>query len=624
MKRTQVIRITPCKKKSQGLNQGYKYFNKLAKNSLGYLLSFLNDKEQILAIKLNSKFKAAILSINEINENNSIDWFKYTFTLIKLEDDDDSKQFSPYLNVYLNINIINTSLKSFGINSENVNKINVLKKIIERNYHERKLKKLLIQINEPEDFSLYYSLLSSIKNEILIKLKFDLDISQSIDTTKNIDIIKKLFSLTTFRNIKPFKPNNKKKLIEIQDYFISNNIKTMHKYLWSNSNAFLEKTQKYFTLYNNCLFGINNIQQIKLIEKNPDSIKYINIAGYAPDEFDVYNKPKFKKIKFDYPSEEFNKILLEKIDFTNLEQISGIIISQENIDLFIKKINSMKKLKKIHRIKFGLTEDEEENEEIKESLFINFFNGIKKSQGGNLVQISTWWKKFKKGKDYEFILNNFPKIRKIQEDYDASGLYDMRFEIDKIFSCNAEAEFKENDLIAITKMVKNFIERKKEGENNIKLELYNNYARFEQLINFWIKNNENKILEKINYINMPVSDCEKHDKPLGLNLLNAFDFKNDNASLIKIFDNVKIINQVIINNSESIEKIKDLLVNDKKINSIVVKQNNLNKNELDLLKQIKNLKYLILDEKIINNMNEGGYNFKVIAKKYFANTIDMP
>ena len=622
MKRTQVIRITPCKKKSQGLNQGYKYFNKLAKNSLGYLLSFLNDKEQILAIKLNSKFKAAILSINEINENNSIDWFKYTFTLIKLEDD--SKQFSPYLNVYLNINIINTSLKSFGINSENVNKINVLKKIIERNYHERKLKKLLIQINEPEDFSLYYSLLSSIKNEILIKLKFDLDISQSIDTTKNIDIIKKLFSLTTFRNIKPFKPNNKKKLIEIQDYFISNNIKTMHKYLWSNSNAFLEKTQKYFTLYNNCLFGINNIQQIKLIEKNPDSIKYINIAGYAPDEFDVYNKPKFKKIKFDYPSEEFNKILLEKIDFTNLEQISGIIISQENIDLFIKKINSMKKLKKIHRIKFGLTEDEEENEEIKESLFINFFNGIKKSQGGNLVQISTWWKKFKKGKDYEFILNNFPKIRKIQEDYDASGLYDMRFEIDKIFSCNAEAEFKENDLVAITKMVKNFIERKKEGENNIKFELYNNYARFEQLINFWIKNNENKILEKINYINMPVSDCEKHDKPLGLNLLNAFDFKNDNSSLIKIFDNVKIINQVIINNSESIEKIKDLSVNDKKINSIVVKQNNLNKNELDLLKQIKNLKYLILDEKIINNMNEGGYNFKVIAKKYFANTIDMP
>ena len=42
--------------------------------------------------------------------------------------------------------------------------------------------------------------------------------------------------------------------------------------------------------------------------------------------------------------------------------------------------------------------------------------------------------------------------------------------------------------------------------------------------------------------------------------------------------------------------------------------------------QIKNLKYLILDEKIIkeNNMNKGGYQFNIIPKKYFANTSDMP
>ena len=67
-------------------------------------------------------------------------------------------------------------MKSFGIKSDNVNKINVLKRIIERNYSERKLNKILIQINTDSDFSLYYSLLSSLNQEILIKLKYDFDI----------------------------------------------------------------------------------------------------------------------------------------------------------------------------------------------------------------------------------------------------------------------------------------------------------------------------------------------------------------------------------------------------------------------------------------------------------------
>ena len=617
----QAIRITPCKKKSQKSNQGNKYFNKLSKNGLGHLLSFLDEEDHVKLIKLNSKFKEAILSINEVNENERVHWYKYICSLIKLQNE--SKQFSPYLNVYLNINIINANLKNFGINSDKVNKINVLKRIIESNYSVRKLNKLLIQINNDEDFSLYYSLLSSLNQEILIKLKYDIDISQSINITNNIDIIKKLFSLITFKAIKPFKSNNKKKLIEIQDYFITNNIKTLHKYLWSTNNAFIEKAEKYFSLYNNCLLGINNIQHLKLIEYNPDSIKYLNISGFALDEYDINVNPKFKKIKFDYPSEEFNKILLDEINFANLEQISGLIISQENINLFIKKINEIKVLKKIHRIKFGLTEEEQEDDNIKENLFINFFNGIKNKHRENLVEISTWFKQFKKGKDYEFILNNFPNMRKIQEDYDASGLYDVRIEIDKIFSCNAEKEFKENDLIAITKMVKNFIEQKKEGENSIKFELFNNYERFEQLINFWKKNNEQKILDKINYINMPVSDCINHDKPLPLNLINVFDFKNDNVSLLNAFNEIKIINQIIINDSSNIEKIKNLISKNIKIISVVINQSNLTKNEFDILKQIKSLKYLIVDDNVIN-MNKDGYDFNLISKKYFANTTDMP
>jgi hypothetical protein len=180
---------------------------------------------------------------------------------------------------------------------------------------------------------------------------------------------------------------------------------------------------EFFSKNKNCLLGINNTQSIKLADNNLDSLKYLNIKGFALDDYNIQGDPKFKKIKFDYPSEEFNSILLDKINFNNLEQISGLIISKENIDLFIKKINSMNCLKKIHRIKFGLTEEEEEDENLKESLFKDFFLGIKNKHSENLVSISTWWKKFKKGKDYEFILSNFPNVRKIQEDYDASGLY---------------------------------------------------------------------------------------------------------------------------------------------------------------------------------------------------------
>ena len=626
MKRTQVIKITPCKKKNLSNNQGKKYFNKLSKNEVGHLLSFFNLEEQLKLSVLDTKFKSAILSINEVNVKEFKNWGKYICSLMKLKND--SKGFSPYLNVYLNINIINLSSKCFGINPEKINKENILKKIIESNYQHSKLDKILIQINSPEDFILYFSIISSLQKNILKNLKFDIDIPPTLDINNQttLEIIKKIFTLISFKNIKPFNPKNLKKLVEIQNYFISNNIKTMHKYIWSSKNTSIDNAMEFFSKNKNYLLGINNTQSIKLAEYNWDSLKYLNIKGFALDDYNIQPEPKFKKIKFDYPSEEFNSILLNKINFTNLEQISGLIISKENIDLFIKKINSMNCLKKIHRIKFGLTEEEEEDDNLKESLFKDFFLGIKNKHSDNLVSISTWWKKFEKGKDYEFILSNFPNVRKIQEDYDASGLYDVRLEIDKILSCNGEDEFKENDLIAITKMVKNYIKQKKEGENSIKFELYNNYSRFEQLINFWKNNNENEILNKINYINFVISDGDLHNMPLPLNQINVFDFKNDNIALGNAFKEIKIINQIIVNNNNSLEKQISLLANDKNIISIVINKDEITKKELNFLKQIKGLKYLILNDKIINDnkMNEGEFSFKVIPKICFANTTEMP
>ena len=96
--------------------------------------------------------------------------------------------------------------------------------------------------------------------------------------------------------------------------------------------------------------------------------------------------------------------------------------------------------------------------------------------------------------------------------------------------------------------------------------------------------------------------------------------------MINSLKEIEVINQVIIDQDTPFENINKLLSENKNIISIIVKNDKLSKNELDLLMQIKNLKYLILDEKIIkeNNLNKGGYQFNIIPKKYFINTTDMP
>ena len=131
-------------------------------------------------------------------------------------------------------------------------------------------------------------------------------------------------------------------------------------------------------------------------------------------------------------------------------------------------------------------------------------------------------------------------------------------------------------------------------------------------------------MEKIDYINFSVSDGNKN-KSLLLNKLNVFYFKDENNLLVNSIKETKVINQVIVEGNDPVEKINNLITGNNVINSIVIRKDDLEKKELDFLRQIKNLKYLILDEKIINehNMNEG-YQFIIIPKKYFAITTDKP
>ena len=602
-----VIKIIPVKRKP-GLNQNKKkYFNKLSKNGILALINFFNEEEQLKLFTLNNKFKSAFFDIHSIDEKDPINNFKYMALLNNLKKQ--SKGFSPYLNILLNINIINLKPESIGVKLDENNKNNRLKIFLEKYNKETKINKILIQINKNEDFNSYYNILNLINAELRDKIKYDIEIFKSIDINQNKDIITKLFNLISFKNIKPFNDNNKAKLVEIQNYFIENNIKTIHKYIWTQKPALIENAKKYFNTNKNCLLGINNKQCISLCENNKDSINTINIPTFAISEFN-YKDIKLKKIKFLFPSEEFNAVLLNNINFDNLEEISGLIITRNNINNYIEKINNLKNLKKIIRIKFGGPEEEEDenNDEIQKKLFQDFFNGIKNKHSQNLLEITTWFYIFKKGKDYEFILNNFPNLRKIQEDYDSSGLYDQRIEINKIFSCNAERSFNDNDLLAITKIVKNYIKQKNEGDNSIKFDLTNDFGRMGQLFEYWNKNNENEILDKINYINFMVSaDLNGNDK-IQLNKINCININNENQCLIQLLKDVKYINQVIINENNWIEKNIDFLSN-KDIVSIVWNMNNLTNNDYENLLEIKTIKYLILDGQIIKN-NDNYIYFK--------------
>ena len=92
-------------------------------------------------------------------------------------------------------------------------------------------------------------------------------------------------------------------------------------------------------------------------------------------------------------------------------------------------------------------------------LFQDFFTGIQKTHGNKIISITSWCYTFRKGKDFEYILNNFPNIRTIQEDY-RFKMFGKKIKINKILSCNGKNSFQENDLCAITKMVKNYIKQK--------------------------------------------------------------------------------------------------------------------------------------------------------------------
>ena len=108
--------------------------------------------------------------------------------------------------------------------------------------------------------------------------------------------------------------------------------------------------------------------------------------------------------------------------------------------------------------------------------------------------------------------------------------------------------------------------------------LFNNYERFEQLIKYWNKNQENVILDKINYINFVVGTDLNGNEITQLNKINTIYFNNDNRCLIQILKNVKNVNQVLIQEKDLFEKNIEFFTN-KNVFSIVLFHYHLNQSQ---------------------------------------------
>ena len=154
--------------------------------------------------------------------------------------------------------------------------------------------------------------------------------------------------------------------------------------------------------------------------------------------------------------------------------------------------------------------------------------------------------------------------------------------------------------------------------------MYNNFSRLAQLFEYWNQKNENEILEKINYINYMVEIDLNDNDIIELNKINLIYFNYENRYLVQLLKNVKSINQVVIKEKNIFEENIEFFMN-KDIYSIVWNLPSLNKEDLENLLKIKSLKFLIVDDKLINH-NESLFKnspkIKIIPKKYYVDIIN--
>lgn len=239
-----------------------------------------------------------------------------------------------------------------------------------------------------------------------------------------------------------------------------------------------------------------------------------------------------------------------------------------------------------------------------------FVENLTPSQHSSLSYFSVWGLALSKGADYEFLMSELPNLCTLLEDYDCSGLYDERLEIEEVFACNAGEKFAEKDLEALVKLMKNWLRVKnsENGKNDIndknykenfggmrkglRFTLFNNFELIEQIFRYLKEKKEDYILNNIDRIHVEVG-VEGEVKPLeGLKSINYVNLEEENIYFfLKNVESVRIL--------EGNEELIDDVYLSKK--PMCIKMNKkISDKTLSILEKSENLKFLVCDENEIN------------------------
>lgn len=584
-----IIKIKIIPKKKQ-INSNLKSEIKINKGGINTLFSFFTLKDQITLSQINKNFKNFFLSMNNISNNESSDFIKYLSFLMKFSEK--SENYSPFLNVYLDINVIN--LSQYKIGSESKGAIKALISFINDRFELTENNHFYLNIFSKEDLNLNKEIILSLKN--YQKLKYTLRLNRNFDIKDSIVLFKEI-PFVDFVEDDRHESLDIYKLI--QNHIFSNNIEAFHYKIHTTKT---ENLNSYFKQFPNHLFCISKEKDFELIENNIESIfKYENNSIHSSIKNSKLN---LKTIKFSYANNSF-KENFEGLNLDSIENIGGFNINEDEIDSVIKQFEKMTKLKKLNNIQFG--------EEGDSKILNNFLDKIKI----NIESLSLWFSRISIEKNgIEKLLKIFPNLRKFYENSDCSGIYDSSVSINNVFSCGMnKILFEKNNLKAILKLINNYLNHQKKGRKFIKFEAIYDSDFIPLLIKEAFENKENNIINSIHSINYIVGGPIVNEIK-DLKKLIFFDFNFEEECIFNSLHHVNKVNLIKISDSKYLYKNFDLI---KQFNpDFIFFNDELNNDAKNKFDQLKSLKYVFLKNEKYEQVKNQQFIFEIFPSNILA------